>query len=79
MCVCVREIIYIYIYFIDTFIIIDTSQSCQGVWPYRSMIRLYTGTAAQRVSAYRVPKEALASLLEALRAIGDALHDRAMP
>jgi len=58
MCVCEREYIYIYIYFIDTFIIIDTSQSCQGVCPYRQVIRLYTGTAAQGFSAYQGLKRA---------------------
>lgn len=63
MCVSKREYIYIYI-FSDTFIIIDPSQSYQGIWPGQRPTRLHTVTAAQGISAIQVPKKSpLASLL----------------
>jgi len=58
--VCVSKRVYIYIYiFSDTFIIIDPSQSYQGVWPGQPPIRLHAVTALQGISATRCLKTAL--------------------
>ena len=56
--VCVSKRVYIYIYiFSDTFIIIDPSQSYQGIWPGQPLIRLHAVTAAQGISATRCLKK----------------------